>query len=433
MTERLADGPDDKQAGLAYLALVSLMAGAAAGLLGAAFRLALLQADYLRNSVLEWSRASASLGLLVVVVLGAAAAALAAWLVRRFSPQATGSGIPHVEAVLNRELPQAPWSMIPVKFVGGLLAIGAGLALGREGPSVQMGATLSHYIGRMFRLSWTDCRALLAAGAGAGLATAFNAPIAGAVFVLEELFRRFDTRITIATFGASTAAIAVARVILGQAPDFEVAPLPYPGHAVVPLYLALGVVAGLVGAAYNWSIVAALAAAVRRPALPAEARAALVGIVVGCLGWYAPTLVGGGDPLTQAALKGEGTLAAVAALLAVRFVLGVGSYAAGTPGGLFAPLLVLGSQLGLLFAWAGESLLPALDFQPTAMAITGMAALFTAIVRAPVTGIILVIELTSGYTQLLPMLAACTTAMLVPTLLGNPPIYTSLRPTAGDK
>src|SRR5207253_6733184 len=150
--------------------------------------------------------------------------------------------------------PPAPLILVPVKFVGGVLAIGAGLALGREGPSVQMGASLAHLVGTVFRRSWPDCRVLLAAGAGAGLATAFNAPIAGAIFVLEELVRRFDTRITITTLGASTGAIAVARVLLGVAPDFHVEPLPHPGLGTVPIYLALGVVVGFLGIAYNYTL-----------------------------------------------------------------------------------------------------------------------------------------------------------------------------------
>ena len=198
---------------------------------------------------------------------------MAAWLVRRHSPQAAGSGIPHVEAVLNGELPPAPFRLIPVKFFGGLLAIGTGLALGREGPSVQMGASLAHLLGVAFRRNWPDSRALLAAGAGAGLATAFNAPIAGAVFVLEELVRRFDTQVTITTLGASAGAIAVARVLLGEAPDFQVEPLPYPGFGTVPIHLALGVVSGLLGVAYNHTLLGTLAAAERLRRWPVELRA----------------------------------------------------------------------------------------------------------------------------------------------------------------
>jgi len=173
------------------LALLSVIVGGASGLIGAAFRLALAQADHVRDVLIAWAHGRRFAGLLLIMAMSATATAIAAWLVRRYSPQASGSGIPHVEAVLNGELPQAPFLLIPVKFIGGLLAIGCGLALGREGPSVQMGASVAHLLGKVFRRPWPDCRALLAAGAGAGLATAFNAPIAGAIFVLEELVRRF--------------------------------------------------------------------------------------------------------------------------------------------------------------------------------------------------------------------------------------------------
>jgi CIC family chloride channel protein len=224
----------EQQGSLVVLALLSLFVGAVSGLLGAVFRLALEQADRFRDTLLAWAHGGEFVGLLLFIGVSAAATGLAAWLVRRHSPEAAGSGIPHVEGVLNGDLPPASFRLLPVKFFGGLLAIGAGLALGREGPSVQMGASLAHLVGVVFRRDWQDSRVLLAAGAGAGLATAFSAPIAGAVFVLEELVRRFDTRITITTLGASAGAIAVARVLLGDAPDFHVAALPYPGVGTAP-------------------------------------------------------------------------------------------------------------------------------------------------------------------------------------------------------
>src|SRR6516165_8652395 len=192
--------------------------------------------------------------------MAAVATALAAWLVRRFSPDAAGSGIPVVEAELEEKRPDAPLRLIPVKFIGGLLAIGAGLALGREGPTIQMGASLAHLFGTTFRRKEDECRALLAAGAGAGLSTAFNAPIAGAVCVLEELVRHFELPTTIATLGASASAIGAARFLLGQAPDFQVAPILYPGLATLPIHFTLGIAAGLVGVAYNRAILGALRA-----------------------------------------------------------------------------------------------------------------------------------------------------------------------------
>ncbi|HEV3302035.1 MAG TPA: H(+)/Cl(-) exchange transporter ClcA [Planctomycetaceae bacterium] len=412
---------------LAVLAVVSFIGGAAAGLIGAVFRLTLEQADLFRESMISRLHAPGPVGLAIVVAGCAASVAVAAWLVRRFSPFASGSGIPHVEAVLLHELPPAPLWLIPVKFVGGVLAIGCGLALGREGPSVQMGASIAHLIGRVFRRDKADSLVLLAAGAGAGLATAFNAPIAGAIFVLEEIVRRFDTRTTIATFGASTGAIAVSRYLLGDRPDFLVTLQPYLGFATVPLYLSLGVVAGLLGVAYNKTILGSLAVVERFDRWPIELRAALVGAVVGLLAWFHPHVVGGGDAITQRTLAGAETVRWLVLVFALRFALGPISYAARTPGGLFAPLLVIGAQSGLLFGILCQHWAPDAVPDPKALAVVGMAAFFTGTVRAPITGILLVTEMTGNFALLLPMLAACFTAMLIPTLLGNAPIYDSLR------
>src|SRR5262245_9516540 len=137
--------PKGGEGSLLILALLSLLAGAAAGLLGAVFRLSLDQADRLRDVLIGWAHRETLMGSLLVIAICAAATGFAAWLVRRFSPQAEGSGIPHVESVVRGELPAAPYRLVPVKFLGGLLAIGSGLALGREGPSVQMGASIAHF------------------------------------------------------------------------------------------------------------------------------------------------------------------------------------------------------------------------------------------------------------------------------------------------
>jgi chloride channel protein, CIC family len=419
--------PAEEPRGLLVLALLSLLAGAASGLLGAVFRLLLDQADRLRDTLIAWAHGETLMGLLLVTAMCTAATAAAAWLVRCFSPQAEGSGIPHVEAVMRGELPPAPYRLIPVKFLGGLLAIGSGLALGREGPSVQMGAGTAHLLGKLFRRNEEDCKTLLAAGAGAGLATAFNAPIAGAAFVLEELVRRFDTRVTIATLGASAGAIAVARVLLGDAPDFHVQPLPYPGFGTVAVHLALGVVAGFLGVVYNRVLLATLAAMEHLRRWPVELRAALIGAAVGVTAWFAPSWVGGGDAITQRTLAGTETVAILPLIFLFRFGLGAVSYAARTPGGLFAPMLVLGAQSGFLFGILCYQWFPSLAPNPTALGVVGMAAFFTAVVRAPVTGIILVTEMTASFSLLLPMLASCFVAMLVPTLLHNASIYDSLR------
>jgi CIC family chloride channel protein len=415
---------------LLVLALLAPIVGAASGLIGAIFRLALVEADRFRDAAIAWAHGWKVGGLLIIAAACAAAVAFAAWLVRRFSPYASGSGIPQVEAILTDELPPTPPRLLIVKFFGGLSAIGAGLALGREGPSVQMGAAVAHIVARISGRTWLDSKVLIAAGAGAGLATAFNAPIAGAVFVLEELVRRFDTRIAIAALGASAAAIAVARAFLGADPDFTIEPLAYVGAEVWLLFVALGAVAGLAGTLYNSVLLGTLSAMDRLGRWPAEIRAAVIGAAVGTLGFFAPTLIGGGDDITQRTLAGGAVLGVLPLVFLLRFGLGAVSYATPVPGGLFAPLLALGAQLGLFCGALCRLVLPDAGLDPIAFAVVGMAAFFTGVVQAPVTGIVLVIEMTAGFTMLLPMIAACFAAMLVPNLVHGAPIYDSLRERA---
>lgn len=416
-----------EEGGLVSLALLTLLAGAVTGLVAAVFRLALERANVLRDLVIVQAHGWAWAGFLLVVGVTAALALTAAWLVRRFAPHATGSGIPHVEAVLHGVISPAGGVLGIVKFVGGLLALGGGLVLGREGPSVQMGAAASFWIGRAFGCKWADCRVLLAAGSGAGLATAFNAPIAGAVFVLEELVQRFEHRIAIAALGAAASAITVSRLLTGNEPDFQVAAFPEPGALSWPLFLILGGVAGLMAVAYNRSILGALTMADHSSTwLPLEGRAALIGAVVGVVAWFAPSLVGGGDDLTQSILSGNSALVVMPLVFLLRFILGSASYAAGTPGGLFAPLLVLGTQIGFMFG-AACGRLPAVALPPEAFAVVGMAAFFAGVVRAPLTGIVLVGEMTGSTTLLLPTIFASFAAMMVAAMLRERPIYDALK------
>jgi CIC family chloride channel protein len=289
-----------------------------------------------------------------------------------------------------------------------------------------MAATLGHLVGKTFRRTWPDCRVLLAAGAGAGLATAFDAPIAGAIFVLEELVRRFELRIAIAALSASASAISVSRAILGDGQDFHLGVLVAPNLAIRPLFFVLGALAGVMGVIYNRVLLQTMAT-VDRVHWPVEVGAALIGAGVGALAWVLPDLVGGGDAITQRTLLGGGTLGLLPLVFLMRLALGSLSYSAGTPGGLFAPLLVLGAQFGLFFGLACEFAVPDLHVQPEGFAVVGMAALFTGIVRAPLTGIVLATEMTADVTLLLPMVGACAMAMLTPTLLKDPPIYDSLR------
>ncbi len=275
----------------------------------------------------------------------------------------------------------------------------------------------------------------LAAGAGAGFAVAFNAPIAGAVFVFEALLKRFEARIAIAALAASAAAIWVGRAIFGSAPEYAVGPLTEPGLLKVPFFVLLGILAGLAGMLYNRTLLATLRTTARLPNLPVELRAAIIGAGVGAIAWFAPSLAGGGDGMAQQALNGVGTLAMLPVLFLFRLGLIAVSVAAGTPGGLLVPFVALGAELGLWFGLLCAFAFPGLALEPEGFALVGMAAIFTAIVRAPLTAIVLVTEMTANVTMLLPMIVTCFAAMLVPTLFGDRPILDALkeRLLAGSK
>lgn len=417
---------------LPLLAGLAVLVGAATGLVAAWFRLSLEWVNELRNSFIDWGHGVGWLAMPLVVLACAAGTTAAAALVKHVSPHAEGSGIPRVESVVAGEIRPGGLRILPVKFIGGLLAIGSGLALGREGPSVQMGGSCGRAISRLFRRNAVDGRVLIAAGAGAGLATAFNAPVAGAVFVLEELLRRFDTRVTIATLGASGGAMATARLVLGDHIEFQAPIELYPTPQTAIVFLLLGVICGVVGAAYNATLMWVLAWSQRSWRAYPLLRAAVIGASVGIVAWYLPDLVGGGQSIVQDTFDGKFGLLALGVILAMRFGLSVISYAARTPGGLFAPMLVLGSQLGMLFGLLVTDFWPQETPNAHAFAIVAMAAFFTAVVRAPVTGMILVIEMTDAMPLLPPMLGACFVAMLVTTLLRIAPIYQSLAARARE-
>ena len=201
--------------------------------------------------------------------------------------------------------------------------------------------------------------------------------------------------------------------------------MPDPRFVEYGWILAIGVVTGLLGVLYNSAVMAALRRA-DASRVPKEIRAAVTGALVGLLVWFTPDLVGGGDNLTQRALYGHGALLAVAGVLALRFALGVVSYAAATPGGLFAPMLVLGSQAGLIVGLVAVQLTPHAMPSLPACALIGMAAFFAASVHAPVTGLILATEMTGNTNQLPPMLGACAVAMLVAIALRSTSIYDRL-------
>lgn len=402
------------------------LVGLAAGLVAATFRLTLEGGNALRHGMLDWARQVPAFGWAFPVIFSVTATLLSVWLVRRFAPEASGSGIPHLEAVLHR-FRELVWTrLLPIKFVSGVLALGGGLALGREGPTVQMGGATGDAIARALKSNPRERRTLIAAGAGAGLAAAFNAPLSGLTFVLEEVQRDFHPIVFAAAFVAAVIADIVARFLSGSAPVFAIPTYPLQPLSTLPGFAILGVAAGVFGVAFNRLLLSAVERASRLSSRARWTFAGIVGVAVGLIGWAEPDAIGSGHELAETVLAGNLALATIPAWFLVRWALTLGSYSTGAAGGIFAPLLVLGALLGLAVGQLAAALAPELAPQPAVFAVVGMAAYFTAIVRAPLTGIVLIVEMTGNYEQMLPLLVSCFCAYGVAELLRELPIYEAL-------
>jgi CIC family chloride channel protein len=409
------------------VAAASILGGMLIGIVGGLFRYFLVLSDNLRTTLIARAHLHPYLGWLLPVFIGAAGAFFARLMVVKIAPTAEGSGVQRVEAVFSGELEPASAVVVPVKFVGGLLAMGGGLALGREGPTVQMGASFGEWVSKFLLHDEEDRRVVQAASAGAGLAVAFNAPIGGSIFVFEELTSNITPWLLVSTLAAATVAVWLMRLMLGNSLSFTVPQVSPTENWTKWPFLLLGALLGVSGAVYNVVVMTLLRASDKMQRLSSLQRATVIGAAVGVVAWFFPLVVGGGDTLTQTILSNQLAVGSLVAIFAVRFLLGPWSYAAGCPGGLFAPLLLLGASSGALFGSVLNHFFPAAGVSPVACAIVGMGALFTASVRAPLTGIVLTVEMTGRADLTLGLLGASLTAMLVAMLLQSEPIYDSLK------
>ena len=414
---------------LVGMTALALVAGVLTGLVGGAFRWLLIQANHFRLDVVAWSHDLSGAGWLIPVAMSAAAAALAGLIAKKI-PLAAGSGIQHVEAVQREEAEPPPLRVLPARFVGGLLSIGlGGMVLGREGPTVHMGATLGAWCAQVVRATSDEVRTMQSALAGAGLAVAFNAPIAGILFSLEEITHKIKVRYVVWTMASVTVAVMTSRLILGDHADFHAPEIAEPAFSTLPIFAVFGLLVALFGVVYNRLILLFLDWFDALYRIPSLVKVSAIGAAIGVALTIDADLVGGGNDLTQALLTGQHlTFVGIAVIVVVRFVAGPLSYAAGTPGGLFAPMLALGALLGLIAGHIVDTISPGLGTELTpALMLVGMATMFTSVVRAPLTGAILVMEMCSSTEVAIPLLAASVTAVIVPQLLRSPPVYDLLR------
>jgi len=276
--------------------------GLAAGGVAVVFRVLLAAGDALRNGLVEWSHFTPAFGWIFPLVFGAVGAAAAVCLVVSYAPETSGSGIPHLKAVLHRLRDLSWMRVLVVKMISGMLALGSGLALGREGPTVQMGGAVADGLARSMKVSSADRLTLTAAGAGAGLAAAFNAPLSGLVFVLEEMRRDFRPAVFGAAFLAAASADVVARSVAGQLPVFTVPNYAMPSLLALPAFAVLGVAAGGLGVAFNRSLLEGVDFAARFTGRQRVALGASVGAAAGFSG-----MVLSGRCRRRARVGGNGT------------------------------------------------------------------------------------------------------------------------------
>lgn len=416
--------PENRSAQARYIAIAAIV-GLLAGALGSFFHLA-IDAAVLWPSYLQHATGGSWL-VLSAALITMAMTVLSVFIVRRVAPEASGSGVQEIEGAMEG-LRIVRWRRIlPVKFFAGVMAIGSGLVLGREGPTIHIGASLAAMMSSIVRMSDRERHGLLAAGAAAGLACAFNAPIAAILFVTEETRKQFPYmfRTYMGVFVAAILAVVVAQIIGGTAPDMTLLSPEMPLH-LLPAFAALGCILGVVGIALNASILRALAFGAWMHDRAPYIYPALVGLAVGALFILLPQAVTGGESVVVRLVAEKPAMPILVALAVLRFATMTGSYSSGVPGGIFAPILALAACVGLAFGAAVESLLPETGAAAVAFAIAAMGGLFTASVRAPVVGIVLTLELTGSYVLAVPLLTTCLVANLTAQWLGGKPIYEEL-------
>jgi CIC family chloride channel protein len=402
--------------------------GFATGIVGAAFHLAV-------DVLLDWPRwliAWREPGAITVLAAAgiAAVAVLAAYLLtQRIAPEAAGSGVPEVEGALEG-LRLVQWRrVLPVKFVGGVLALSSGLVGGREGPTIHMGASIGCFLAERLRLGQEDLHTLLAAGAAAGLAAAFNAPLAAVLFVIEETRKqfRYTFRSYVAVITASAASAFGMELVGGTAPPLTIVTAAVP-LLLLPSFMVLGAVLGVLGVLFNRCLVGALdwrAAAFKRAPF---VFALIVGAVVGVLMIVLPYAARGGETLIPDLCMANLPIQTLLLIAVVRFIGTMASYPVGVPSGIFSPLLAFAATVGLiggaLVNWAlSAASLPVPPLVSTAFAVAAMGGLFSGTIRAPLVGVVLVVELTGAYELILPVLVTCVTAHVVAEWLHGRPIY----------
>ena len=350
---------------------------------------------------------------LTLPLIGMSFGFLAGWLVQRLAPEAAGSGIPQVKASLANVPIKLSWRVALIKLLSAIIALGSGITLGRQGPTVQVGAGLAAGMSRTFPTSPEHRRQMIAAGAGAGLSAAFNAPIAGVLFIIEELLQDLSGL----TLGTAIIACfiggVISRLLGGGSLQLNLELMDYSSQfslQEIPIFLLLGVLAGLLGAVFNHGLIFSIKT-YRRLHISLSLRVALAVLISGLIVALLPEYYRDNAGLREYMIASQPNLLLAIITFISQFILTLIAFGSGAPGGLFAPSLILGSCLGHIVGvcefqlWGFGS--------PTTYALAGMGGFFSAVSKVPITAIVIIFEMTTDFNLVLPLMIVSVTSYLV--------------------
>lgn len=400
-----------------------ILIGALAGLTSVGYRFCLSRAESFLFCALQYIHENPlriTLWFILLLIFAFITARIVRW-----ESMAAGSGIPQVAGEVKGLLDPCWWRVILAKFIGGTLCICGGLSLGREGPSIQLGAMAAKGYSRTRKYERSRESVLLSCGAGAGLAASFNAPLAGIVFILEEILHGFDPALLLTGTVSAVTADFISKMFWGQGTVFSFHSAAFPLRYYW-LLLLFGLVLGLAGAGYNYVMLKGQALFRRMRQIPKEITIAFVFLLSGTLGLILPQILCGGHEMIQLLESGHPAVSMLLLLLLAKFAFSALSFGSGVPGGIFFPLLIMGAYIGAVCGDISALILPPDQTLWQQFIILGMAGLFAGIVRAPLTGILLIAEMTGNMHHFIDIALVSIIAYATANMLGSKPIYDSL-------
>lgn len=348
------------------------------------------------------------------------------YLLYRYFPYARGSGVPQTKAALYAREGRITLRTVLGKFFCTSATLASGIPLGREGPSVQVGAGIGSVLGRLLGLRTDQVKNLIPLGAAAAIAAAFNTPLAAVLFALEEIVGDLHAPVIGAVVLASATSWVVLRALLGNAPLFKVPQYELVHPAELIFYAVLGVAGGLISVAFAKLLLGMRARFLRLPQSTVWFQPLAGGLLVGIMGWFVPQTLGVGYGFVGDALNGTMAFHLMLLLVVLKLLAVTTSYASGNAGGIFGPSLFIGATLGGVVGTLAHHLAPAYTAMPGAYALVGMGAVFAGVVRAPMTSVLMIFEMTQDYAVIVPLMVANLVSLFIASRLQREPIYEAL-------